>query len=308
MSVRVSGSSVVITLRRPRANALPKVTGALTLTAAAIHLVLTPEHFDQQVAYGWFFLAAAAFQGALGWLLFARPGPRVYRAGAFGSLLLIVTWIVTRTAVPPLAAHDSAEPVTALGVLATGAELATLMLLAAALPVPTARARWLRWTWAAGAGVAFAALFMLTSGALSYVPFTRGSPSLEVLNTGFSLNSPLIYGMLAPHVWLVGSWSVLAFTGVAAALVAANVASLSAHRALAPECNARPSSIVALGPSLLAVSSCCGAPLALFLGTTAVGFLFQATPYLLLITIVLLVANLLLTRRAAADSHPHDLS
>ncbi len=96
MAVRLSGSELIVTLRRPRANWMPAVIGSLAWLAAAIHLVLTPEHFQERFVYGAFFLAASVFQILLGWFLLFRPGPRVYRAGAVGSLVLIATWIVTQ--------------------------------------------------------------------------------------------------------------------------------------------------------------------------------------------------------------------
>lgn len=116
----------------------------------------------------------------------------------------------------------------------------------------------------------------------------------------------MVYGMLLPHLWVVGSWSTFAFIAVAAVLIAANVATVTGRRAVAPECNPRPSGLLAIVPSLFAVSSCCGMPLALFLGTAAVGFLFKATPWLLLVTIAMLAANLVVMRRAARASLPSD--
>lgn len=298
MDVEVSGSHVVITLRRPRANPLPKVTGSLAWTAAAIHLALTPEHFKERVVYGVSFLAMTIFQAALGWLLFSRPGARVYRVGAIGTSVLIATWIVTRAVAPPLSPEGEAEAVTALGVLATGAELATLVLLASALPVARARSRWIRWAWGTASGIAYASLVLLASGALSYVPLGEDAPSLSVLDQGLSLHSPAIYGLLLPKIWLFASWSVLVFSAIAAILVGANVTAITGRDALAPECNRRSSTLVALAPSFLAVSSCCGMPVALFLGSAAVGFLFEATPWLLLVTIGLLATNLIIMRKS----------
>lgn len=299
MAVRLSGSELIVTLRRPRANWMPAVIGSLAWLVAAIHLVLTPEHFQERFVYGAFFLAASVFQILLGWFLLFRPGPRVYRAGAVGSLVLIATWIVTRAVVPPLSPEGGAEPVTLLGVLVTGAELATLMLLATALPIPTAKRRWTRWHWGAAAGFTFAGLFLLASGALSYVSFAGDPPSLSSLNPGFSLNYPVVYGLLLPRLWVAGSWSTFAFLAIAAVLVAANVATVTGRQAVAPECNPRPRGLLAVAPSLFAASGCCAMPLALFLGTSVIGFLFKATPWLLLVTIAMLGSNLMVMRRAA---------
>ncbi|MFP5371095.1 MAG: hypothetical protein ACLGI3_10155, partial [Actinomycetes bacterium] len=49
----------------------------------------------------------------------------------------------------------------------------------------------------------------------------------------------------------------------------------------------------------VAVSGCCGAPFALFLGTSAVVALAGLTPWLLLATIGLLSANIAVLRRSA---------
>lgn len=175
MGISVSGSQLIVEFRKPRANWMPAVAGRLAWVAAGIHLALTPEHFKESFVYGVFFLAASVFQLILGWLLLFRAGPKVNCAGAIGSLVLIATWIVTRAVAPPLSPDGGAEPVTLLGVLATGAELATLMLLATALPVPTATRRWTRWAWGSAAGITFAGLFLFASGAVSYVSF-EGTP------------------------------------------------------------------------------------------------------------------------------------
>lgn len=253
MAVRVSGPHLIVEFRKPRANWMPAVAGRLTWVAAGIHLALTHEHFEERFVYGVFFLAASVFQLILGWLLVFRAGPKVYRAGAVGSLVLIATWIVTRAVAPPLSPGGGAEPVTLLGVLATGAELATLMLLATALPVPSATRRWTRRAWGVAAGVTFGGLFLLASGALSYISFVGDAPSLNALNPGFSLNYPVVYGMLLPHVWVVGSWSTFAFIAVAAGLVAANVSTVAGRQAVAPEYTRVHA---ASSPSLLPCSRC----------------------------------------------------
>jgi len=52
--VTVSGSELIVTLRRPRANWMPAVAGPLAWLAAVIHLVLGPEHFQERIVYGAF--------------------------------------------------------------------------------------------------------------------------------------------------------------------------------------------------------------------------------------------------------------
>lgn len=279
------------------------LTVTLAWTAAAIHLFLTPEHFGERTVYGVFFLAASVFQLVLGWFLLRRPTSRVFAAGALGSLLLIATWIVTRAIAPPLSPEGRPEPVTALGVFATGAELATLVIVASAAPLPRTTRRGAR-VWGTAAGITFAALLFLASGAVSYLPngATRFWSLSVYWGSGPSVGTPLVYGSLAPHVWLVGTWLTLSLIAIAAVLVAANVAAALRWDRGVGRCTARRGRVAALTPALLVVSSCCGTPLALLLGTSAVVFLYQATPWLLLATVGFLAASLAIVRRGRSLS------
>lgn len=273
-------------------------TAILAISAAGIHLVLTPEHFRERTVYGFFFLIASAFQIVLGWLLIRRARAAVYRAGAWGSLALIGTWIVTRAVAPPFSPEGRPEPVTLLGILATGAELAALVLLATALPLPAERRRGAQWAWGCAAGAGFAALFLISSGAVSYTSLvTSKFSSIDVALVSGSLQSPLLFGMLLPHVWLVGSLPTFVLIAVAAVLLGVNVAA-SLDRPPAGGARLPPRrTVLALAPTMFAVSSCCGASTALFLGVAAVGPLFAATPWILLATAVMLAVNLYLIRR-----------
>lgn len=297
-----------VTMGRPAldgARALTCVTALLVWVAAAIHLVLTPEHFEERTAYGVFFLVAVAFQLVIGWLLFRGPTSATLRAGAAGSLLLLVVWMVTRVVTPPLAPEAGAEPVTLLGVVATATELAALVLLVGAAPLPMARSRRHAVGWGAVAATAFAGLLLLATNAVSYTSFAYLAnpgrpPALSVYTDGLSLQTPLIYGQLLPHVWLVASWSTLLFVAVAAVMLGVNVALLMRHRACLTG-DARRTVGSAL-PAFVAVSGCCGAPLALFLGTSAVVALARLTPWLLLATIGLLSVNVAVVRRAVCQA------
>lgn len=279
------------------------VTAGLAWLAGAVHLVLAPEHFEERTAYGVFFLTAALFQLWLGWRLLRGPTRGVLTAGAGGSLLLIATWLVTRAVAPPLSPEGRAEPVTLLGVLATGAELAALVLLVGAVPIAAAPTQRRAVAWAVTAGSLFAAFVLLASNALSYVSPGTHVPALRVYWGRFSLYTPIVYGRLVPGVWLIASWSTLLFVAVGAVLYAANVAALLARRPGSATGSPRRAAISAL-PAFLTVSGCCGAPLALFLGTSAVVALVRLTPVLLLATIVLLTANLVVLRGAAVSRVP----
>lgn len=286
-------------------------TAALLLFGAAlIHLVLTPEHFEERFLYGIFFLAAVGFQVTVGWLLLRRPSPRTCRWAALGNLLLLATWVVTRAVAPPLSPDAAAEAVDLVGVGATGLELAAIVLLAPWLSPRTQRATWVTWMWASGAALGFAGLLLFASGALSYYPDAPQQLGLDVFDEpGLQLTAPLFYGLVAPKVWLVASWSTLALGGLATVLVGANVAAM-----LNPGRGGRPSAgaddrraVTAAMPVLLAVSSCCGVPLALFLGASGVIFLYRLTPWLLMSTVALLAFSLAgwrADRTATPDRHP----
>lgn len=279
------------------------VAAALAWTAALVHLALTPEHFEERTVYGLFFLAAALFQLWLGWRLVGGPSAAVLRAGAFGSLGLIATWILTRTLAPPLGEKGGPEPVTLLGVLATGAELATLFILATLLPAPRWSRRRSRWLWGTTAGLSFAFLFLLASSAISYVPWaTKEIPSFNNQYNGFSLGSPFIIGMPLPHIWMVGAWSTFAATAVAAGLVAATVIVSMGGTRTSVSCTARRRGVVAVAPALFAVSSCCGTSVALFLGVSTTVALLRFTPWILLTTVLMLSANLILTVRGRSPA------
>jgi hypothetical protein len=289
---------------RVRRSATTSVAGALVLVAAAIHLALTPEHFAERAVYGAFFSFAGAFQTWLAWRLLLAPSPAVMRAGGAGSLALVVLWIVTRAVAPPLSPEGRPEDVTNLGVLATGAELAALVLLLGAAWDGSRCRRSRSGLWAPASGVLFGSLLLLATNAVSYI--SPGTPvqGLRVYSHGFSAASPLVYGRLLPGLWLVASWSTLLLVVLAAALLAVNVRMLLGGATLTPRATA-----VAALPSIFAVSACCGAPFALVLGTSAVVGLVRFTPLLLLGSCALLAANVVLAGRhrprcsvAAADA------
>src|SRR5258708_19523248 len=108
--------------------------------AGLIHLRLVREHFAEQFVYGLVFTALALFQLTLALFLAVRPGPPVFRVVIFGSLLISLVYVVTRLI--PLPGASVPEEADALGIAATGLELAAVLLLAVARPEPaTTRTR-----------------------------------------------------------------------------------------------------------------------------------------------------------------------
>lgn len=216
------------------------VTVAVVWTAGVIHLVLIPEHFGERFVYGVFFLAAA-FQLALGRLLLRRPASWVVQAGALGSLALLAAWLGPRAVVPPLAPHGRPEPVTTLGVVSTAA----LVLLVSRLSLPEGRTRSAARWWGTAAALAYAALFLLASNAVSYAPGPGPAPSLRLASAGgFTLTSPLIYGRVQPHVRLVAPWATLAFLAEEAFLLGVNVAAVVRRTTCARDAARAPATLV----------------------------------------------------------------
>lgn len=72
------------------------VASASAAAAAAIHFAVAPEHFAEWWGFGLFFVVCGELQ--LAWALGLRGRtPRIRRAGAVASLLLVALWAVSRT-------------------------------------------------------------------------------------------------------------------------------------------------------------------------------------------------------------------
>lgn len=89
--------------------------GALSLVAGLLHLIMAPEHFEEWLGYGLFFVACFLAQGANGLLLLWEASSRAPRAawwpGAYGAMLvtgivgnvvLLLFWAYTRFVGVPL--------------------------------------------------------------------------------------------------------------------------------------------------------------------------------------------------------------
>src|SRR3954454_5570180 len=102
----------------------------LSLVAAAIHVKVAPEHFGEWWGYGAFFVVSAIAELALVWMLARRPAQWVVQAGIWGSLATLLMYLVSRTAGIPVGPEAGVvEEVEALGIVASCAEAALLVLL-----------------------------------------------------------------------------------------------------------------------------------------------------------------------------------
>ena len=106
---------------------------ALSLLAAAIHLWITPEHFEVWWGYGTFFLFVTAAQALYALALMRWSGRPLLLSGVAGNLAIVILWLVTRTTGTPLLgphAGDQAE-VGTLDLVCTLAEVGIVIVLGA---------------------------------------------------------------------------------------------------------------------------------------------------------------------------------
>ena len=90
------------------------------------HFAVMPEHFRESPLYGWYFLLAGTTQVVVAIVLGVRPSAWTLRGALVGSALIAPLWLETRVIGVPLGpGRGETEPVGALDMLATGAELAT---------------------------------------------------------------------------------------------------------------------------------------------------------------------------------------
>ena len=113
--------------------ALP-IAAICSIGAAAIHVVVVPEHAEVYLPAGVFFAGLAAFQlaWAVGWL--RRPANRLAVLGLAVNAVTTGIWVWSRTIGLPIGAEPGAvEPVGYRDVLATVLELVLAVVLMATL-------------------------------------------------------------------------------------------------------------------------------------------------------------------------------
>ena len=91
-------------------------TGA-TVVGGLVHLALTPEHWDQSVPYGLFFLAAGVGQLVLASVLTRPSAPTwVWTATVYANVFLVGVYVAARIG-------PAREEVDAIGLITVGTEL-----------------------------------------------------------------------------------------------------------------------------------------------------------------------------------------
>jgi hypothetical protein len=97
---------------------------ALGLVSCAVHIGVGPEHFEEWVVYGVFFVCASAAQAAWSVLILLRPSRRLLLYGAFGNLAVVMLFVGSRLIGIPFG-PDAFQPeeLSMVGIVATGSEL-----------------------------------------------------------------------------------------------------------------------------------------------------------------------------------------
>lgn len=284
----------------PRGRLAVGAAGAVTALAGAIHLALTGEHFEEGPLFGAAFLAMSIYQVVLAGLLLFRPGPLVYRAGIWGSGLIIATYLITRVLPPPTA--TAPEEVTALGVAATTLELAALILLVTVLPDAGGRSIPIP-AWLGGllVGVATPPLWLFVTGVFTWLkePWP-GSPWLQIYESAVPVYNGAVHGPILPQLYLfLPAWALVGALALGV-LVGVNVW-LTARLSRCGCITGRRGRLSFFGvlPAVFAAPVCCGVPLAAIFGLP-VAVLFNAALFATGAALLLLGANATLLLRAQA--------
>jgi hypothetical protein len=97
--------------------------GLLSLAAAVIHFAVTPEHFEEYVPFGVFFVALGVFQLVWGVVMPGRPSSSILSLGLVVNLAVIVIWVASRTSGLPIGPEaGEAEEIGLWDGLATASE------------------------------------------------------------------------------------------------------------------------------------------------------------------------------------------
>lgn len=86
-----------------------RAAAALSLLAAAMHLWVVPEHFEEWWGYGAFFVVLAVAQGLYALVLLGWPSRAFLLLGVASNLAVAILWLVTRTTGIPLLGPHAGE-------------------------------------------------------------------------------------------------------------------------------------------------------------------------------------------------------
>ncbi|MEX1218011.1 MAG: hypothetical protein WEA11_05775 [Acidimicrobiales bacterium] len=113
------------------------LVAALSLSVGAIHIGYAPHHLTEDWAHGWFFLVVAAYQCLFALLIVARPRRWVWASAVAVNLLVIITWLITRTVGLPVGPEAlRSESLSAPDIVCAAIEAVIVLIAAAALLFP----------------------------------------------------------------------------------------------------------------------------------------------------------------------------
>jgi hypothetical protein len=90
---------------RSTSRALANAAALLILGAAAIHFAVVPEHLEEYLPFGLFFIVVGTVQVAIAAAVILRPSRRLFLAGLASSVGLAGLWLLSRTVGLPIGPH-----------------------------------------------------------------------------------------------------------------------------------------------------------------------------------------------------------
>jgi hypothetical protein len=113
------------------ARARDGVTAAVVLCAAGagtIHAAVTPQHFQESIAFGLFFLAVTVGQMSVVVFALHRPARALWASAVAGNIVVLAIWALSRTTGLPIGPHPwTAEPTGLLDVACAAYEAAIVV-------------------------------------------------------------------------------------------------------------------------------------------------------------------------------------
>ncbi len=114
----------------------------LILGAAAIHFAVAPEHFQEYLPYGLFFVGLGLAQLGLAVAVLRAPSRRLYAIASGGTVAVIAIWLISRTVGLPLGPDaGKPEPVGFIDLLASIIEATAVLVLLRRIRIPSRSSR-----------------------------------------------------------------------------------------------------------------------------------------------------------------------
>ena len=298
-----SGSYLGSNTFRMRADARRQRSGsdtlavALVAAAALLHIALLPEHLKESVLFGAVFATIAALQLAAAWAIWTRPGPGSRAAGRWICLAVVLLFVGARVVAPP--GQNQPEALSLAGLLSLILELGAVAALAVIQPMAARVRAGFPWLPAAAIGGTFAAVELLSWGALVYdaegrlgwfsMSLSRFQPEVAYLTPALAITAFYHWSLYLPLLSVAGTLLVSGLLGYAVGLT------ILASR-LQPDCRAR-YGLFGAAPATLAAPICCGPSLLSTAGIAITGILASLALPLLALAGILLAADVVWLRR-----------